>query len=245
MNPMVQSSIISSAARLEMYSDDSLMEKVLALLDGMGSILGEMNKAGSKAAHFKKLAETAKNIAALVESRDPHKAGHQLRVADLAEAIGSEMNLAAEQTDGLYLAGLLHDIGKIHIPAGILNSPVKLTEDEHNIVKTHVKAGFDLLEKLAFPWPLKRIVLEHHEKWDGSGYPNGLKGDEMLLEARILAVADVVDAFATTRSYRPALEVEAALFFISGNRNILYDSDVVNACLRLFNEKGYKMLETD
>lgn len=228
-----------------MDRDDALNENILSLLEEMGSVLESMKKAESHAVHYRKLTEIGRTMAALVEKRDPHKAGHQLRVADLAETIGTEMNLTGDRTDGIFLAGMIHDIGKIRIPVDILNSESKLTAAQYEVVKTHVQTGCDLLEDLDFPWPVKRIVLEHHEKWDGSGYPKGLKGGDILLEARILAVADVVDAFATARSYRPALEVDAALFFLSGNKNILYDSGVVNACLRLFNEKGYKMPETE
>lgn len=228
-----------------MNNDDQLKEKILHLLDGMRPILDGMKKPESRAGDIKRLTETARAIADLVESRDPHKTGHQLRVADLAETIGSEMNLTRDQADGIFMAGMIHDIGKMTIPRDILNSEVKLTEAEYRVVTTHVQAGYDLLNNLDFPWPVARIVLEHHEKWNGSGYPNGRKGEDTLMESRILAVADLVDAFATSRSYRPALEIDAALFFLSGNRGSLYDTDVVNACLRLFNEKGYKMLEVD
>jgi putative nucleotidyltransferase with HDIG domain len=228
-----------------MNSDDDVKEKVSHLLDDMRPILNEMKKPESRAGNIKRLTEIARTIADLVETRDPHKVGHQLRVADLAKTMGTDMNLQSDQIEGILLAGMLHDIGKINIPRDILNKPVKLMVEEYQIVTTHVQAGYDLLKDLDFPWTVARIVLEHHEKWNGSGYPNGRKGDNILLEARIIAVADVVDAFATTRSYRPALEIDAALYYLSGNRGSLYDSEVVKACLRLFNEKGYKMLEVD
>jgi putative nucleotidyltransferase with HDIG domain len=228
-----------------MTHDDALHEKVLHLLDDMRPILDAMKKPESRAVMIRQLKEIARTIAALVESRDPHKFGHQMRVADLAEAIGTDMNLTLDQTEGLFMAGMIHDIGKMRIPREILNSLAKLTDAEYQVVTTHVEVGYDMLKKLDFPWPLARIVHEHHEKWNGSGYPRGRKGDDVLLESRILAVSDLVDAFATSRSYRPALEIDAGLFFLSGNKGVLYDADVVKACLRLFNEKGYKMLEVD
>lgn len=232
-------------ARFKMNSDEHLKENVVHLLDDMRRILEEMKESKSHTGNIRRLTEIARTMADLVETRDSHKAGHQLRVADLAETIGTDMNLPGEQIEGILLAGMMHDIGKMNIPRDILNKPVKLNITEYQVVTTHVQAGYDLLRDLDFPWPVARMVLEHHEKWNGSGYPNGRKGDDLLLEARIIAVADVVDAFATSRSYRPALEIDAALFFLSGNRGSLYDSEVVNTCLRLFNEKGYKMLEVD
>jgi len=228
-----------------MTSDDALKEKVLHLLDDMHPVLDAMKKPESRTAMIRQLTEIARSIAALVESREPHKSGHHLRVADLAETIGTDINLSRDQIEGLFMAGMIHDIGKMQIPLDILNSPVKLTDAEYRVMTTHVEEGYELLKNLDFPWPVARMVLEHHEKWNGSGYPKGRLGEDVLLESRILAIADLVDAFATSRSYRPALEIDAGLFFLSGNKGVLYDADVVNVCLRLFNEKGYKMPDVD
>ncbi len=176
----------------------------------------------------------------VVEMRDPYTAGHQRRVADLARSIASEMGLSKDQIDGIRTAGLIHDIGKISVPAEILSRPEKLTNLAFELIKTHAQSGYDILKDIEFPWPIARIVHEHHERMDGSGYPNGLTGDEIFLESRILAVADVVEAIASHRPYRPALGIEKALEEISQNRDILYDPEVVDACLRLFEEKGFK-----
>jgi len=228
-----------------MNSDDRLKENVQDLLNHMRRILDDMKKPESRTTTLRHLTEISRTIAAVVESRDPYKKGHQLRVADLAETIGTDMNLLRDQTDGIFLAGTIHDIGKLNISRDILNKQIKLTLEEYQLVTNHVLAGYDLLKDLDFPWPVARMVLEHHEKWNGSGYPNGRKGGDVLPEARILAVADVVDAIASPRSYRPALEIDAALFYLSGNRGSLYDPEIVDVCLRLFNDKGYKMLDAD
>jgi HD-GYP domain-containing protein (c-di-GMP phosphodiesterase class II) len=153
------------------------------------------------------------------------------------------MGLSNEQIDGLRMAGTIHDIGKISIPAEILSWPGKLSDIQFNLIKTHAKAGYDILKDIEFPWPIARIVLEHHERMDGSGYPNGLKRGEILLESRILSVADVVEAMASHRPYRPAIGLAAALDEIAKNRDTLYDPEVVDVCLKLFNEKGYMLVE--
>jgi len=167
--------------------------------------------------------------------------GHHERVANLARAIGAELHLTREQIVGIGVAALIHDVGKISVPAEILGKPTRLTMAEMAQVKTHAQSGHDLLKDLAFPWPVARIVLEHHEMMDGSGYPNGLTGEHLLMESMILAVADVVDAITSPRSYRPARDVDVALYDIRGYRGIRYAPDVVDACLMLFNEKGYKL----
>ncbi len=182
---------------------------------------------------------TVRAMATVVEMRDPYTAGHQRRVADLARAIGAEMGLADDRLDGLHTAGTIHDIGKINVPAEILSRPTKLTEIEFSMIKIHVQAGHDILKDIEFPWPIGRMVLEHHERLDGSGYPNGRRGDELLPESRILAVADVVEAISSHRPYRPALGVEAALEEIVSQRGILFDPEATDACLRLFREKAY------
>ena len=180
-------------------------------------------------------------IAATVEMRDPYTAGHQRRVARLATAIAVEMGLPEPQVQGLHMAGVVHDIGKIHVPAEILANPGKLTEAEFEIIKTHPQTGYEILKGIDFPWPVAEIVWQHHEKLDGSGYPRGLKGEELLLEARILTVADVVEAMASHRPYRPGFGIFPSLQEISRNKGKLYDEQVVAACLRLFMEKGFEL----
>ena len=176
-----------------------------------------------------------------VEARDPYTAGHQLRVANLARAIATEMGLAPEKVEGIRMAGSIHDIGKLSIPAEILSKPTKLSEIEFSLIKEHAKRGYEMLKDVESPWPLAEIVYQHHERIDGSGYPRNLRGKEILLEARILYVADVVEAMASHRPYRPSLGINAALEEIEKNRGILYDDAVADACLRLFREKGFKL----
>ncbi len=176
-----------------------------------------------------------------LESKDPYTSGHQQRVAALARSIAQEMGLSGNQVDGLRMAANVHDLGKIAVPAEILSKPTKLNDIEFDLIKIHPQTGYDILKDIDFPWPLAQIVLQHHERINGSGYPQGLKGEEILLESRILAVADVVEAIASHRPYRPAYEIDVALDEISKNRSILYDPEVVDACLRLFKEKGFKL----
>ena len=183
---------------------------------------------------------TIQVISSTVEMRDPYTAGHQQRVTTLACAIATEMGLPEDRIDGLRMAGVIHDLGKIAVPAEILSKPGEITEPEFGIIKTHPQAGNDILKDIEFPWPIAEIVYQHHERMDGSGYPQGLSGENTLLEARILAVADVVEAMASHRPYRPALGIDTALEEISQNRGTLYDPDVVDACLKAFKEKGFK-----
>jgi putative nucleotidyltransferase with HDIG domain len=178
-------------------------------------------------------------IASMVELRDPYTAGHQQRVAVLACAIATEMGLPESRTQGLRLAALVHDIGKVHIPAEILAKPSKLSDAEYDIIKGHPRAAWNVLREIEFPWPVAEIVYQHHEKLDGSGYPRGLKGDEILLEARILTVADQVEAMASHRPYRPSRGIYHALQEISRQNGIQLDKDSVAACMRLFMEKGF------
>jgi len=175
-----------------------------------------------------------------VEARDPYTSGHQRRVAALARSIAAEMNLSRDQIEGIRMAASIHDMGKISIPAEILSMPRKLSKLEFDLVKTHSQAGHDIIKDIDFPWPIANIILQHHERIDGSGYPHGLRGDNILLEARILAVADVVEAMASYRPYRPALGLDTALEEITRNKNILYDGEVVEACLKIFREKKYE-----
>jgi len=175
-----------------------------------------------------------------IETRDPYTSGHQRRVADLARSIAHEMGLPEDQVDGLRMAGIVHDLGKIAVPAEILSKPTKLSNIELALIKVHPQTSYDILKDIDFPWPVAEIVFQHHERMDGSGYPRGLKGDEIFLEARILMVADVVEAMASHRPYRPALGIDKALEEISQNKGILYDPEVVEVCLRLFRNKGYR-----
>lgn len=180
-------------------------------------------------------------IAATVEMRDPYTAGHQRRVAKLAAAIASEMGLSTKQIEGVRVAGTVHDIGKIHVPAEILSNPSKLSDAEFSIIKTHPQVGYDILHMIEFPWPIAQIVLQHHEKMDGSGYPNGLRGEDILIEARILCIADVIEAMASHRPYRPSFGIFPALQEVSRNKGRLYDHDVVKAVMTLFLDKGYEL----
>jgi PAS domain S-box-containing protein len=175
------------------------------------------------------------------EMRDPYTAGHERRVADLAVAIGAEMGLHQQQLDGLRVAGCLHDIGKIAIPTEILSMPRKLTANEYRLVQGHARAGYDVLKGVAFPWPVALVALQHHERIDGSGYPQGLKGEAILLEARIMAVADVVEAMSSHRPYRPGMGIEVALAEIVRGRGTAYDANATDACLRLFREGRYSL----
>ncbi len=175
----------------------------------------------------------------LSEMRDPYTAGHERRVAEIAVAFGTELGFDADRLEGLRVAGYLHDIGKIMIPAEILAKPTKLTPAEYELIKAHPGASFDALKGVEFRWPVAEVALQHHERLDGSGYPRGLKGDAILLEARILAVADVVEAMSLHRPYRAGLGIEAALAEVERGRGVSYDCAVVDACLRLFREKGY------
>ena len=183
---------------------------------------------------------TANIITKVVETRDTYSTGHQQRVSKLAMAIAQEMKLPEDKIEGIRIAALVHDIGKINIPAEILSKPSKLNEMEFSLIKNHPKVGYDILRKIDFSWPVAKIVLQHHEKIDGSGYPQGLKGDKILLESKIIGVADVVEAMSSHRPYRPALGTDKALGEISKNKGILYDPEVVNACLKLFKEKDFK-----
>jgi HD-GYP domain-containing protein (c-di-GMP phosphodiesterase class II) len=180
---------------------------------------------------------TIKAMATVVETRDPYTAGHQQRVAHLCQSIGKEVKLKPEQIQGLYFAGLIHDIGKISVPAEILSKPGRLSSAEFQLILVHPQAGYEILKEIQFPWPIAEITLQHHERMDGSGYPRGLKGGDILFEARIMCVADVVEAMATHRPYRPALGISTALSEINKNRGKLYDPLVVDACIML-SEKG-------
>jgi PAS domain S-box-containing protein/putative nucleotidyltransferase with HDIG domain len=194
---------------------------------------------------FTKLAktfeQTVKSLSSIAEMRDPYTAGHQARVAKLACEIASEIGMSEEQVNAIRTAALIHDIGKIIVPSEILNKPGKLNVLERSFVEAHAQAGYEILKTIEFEFPIAEIILQHHEKLDGSGYPQGLSGDSILKEARVLTVADVIEAMASYRPYRSALPLKTALEEISSHRGVLYDADVVDACLRLFSEKGFSL----
>ncbi len=185
--------------------------------------------------------QTVEAIARIVEMRDPYTSGHQARVAELARMIARQMGSSDEQVHAIHLAGLVHDLGKIRIPAEILSKPGRLNEIEFSLIKMHPQAGYDILKGIDFSWPIAQMVLQHHEHLDGSGYPQGLKGEEILLGARILSVADVIEAMSSHRPYRPGLGMDAALAEITRMRGIHYDLQVVDACVTLFKEQGYAL----
>lgn len=178
-------------------------------------------------------------LARMVEIRDPYTAGHQLRVSQLAKAIGREMGFSEERCEGIRIMGLLHDVGKIIVPAEILCKPSKLTDYEFSCIKEHSRAGYDILEGIEFPWPVAKAVVQHHERLNGSGYPSGLSDNHIIEEARVLAVADVIESMASHRPYRPALGIERALDEISCQKGILYDTEIADVTLKLFREKAF------
>ena len=191
------------------------------------------------------LEQTIQVIADTGEERDSYTAGHQRRVADLCTAIATELGLSTDRIHGLHLAASIHDLGKIGIPVELLTKPRRLSEMEFGLIKEHPAIGFNILKDVSFPWPIAKIIIQHHERIDGSGYPAGLKADDLLMESRILSVADVVEAMASHRPYRPALGIEAALCEIISQRGISLDAEVVDACLRVFREQDYKFKDQE
>ncbi len=188
----------------------------------------------------KTMEDTIYTIGKIAETRDTYTSGHQKNVSQIVTFIAQEMKLPKDKIEGVRIASLVHDIGKISLPAEILNKPTKLSEIEYSLIKDHSQVGHDILKSIDFPWPIEKIVLQHHERLDGSGYPRGLKGEDIIIEARIIGVADVVEAMSSHRPYRPALGIDAALEEISQKRGILYDPEVVDTCLKIFKEKGFK-----
>jgi PAS domain S-box-containing protein len=186
---------------------------------------------------------TIKAMAQTVEAKDPYTGGHQRRATDLARSIAKDMGLPQDRIDGIRMAGAIHDIGKLSIPTEILSKPGRISDIEYRLIQTHSQTGYDILKTVEFPWPIAPIVLQHHERIDGSGYPRGLTGEDILPEAKILAVADVVEAMASHRPYRPALGIDKALEEISEHRGVRYDPHAVDSCLKLFTEKGYQFPE--
>jgi len=249
----------SHTLTLDYYHKDgslkALETKVRGVRDSKGALTGFYGLARditerkeAEEALMKTLANLRKALRATIqvmistmEARDPHTAGHQIRSAGLARAIAEEMGLPQNTIEGIEIAGSVHDIGKLAIPAEILSKPAKLSELEFSLIKEHPGKGYDILKDIESSWPLAEIVFQHHERMDGSGYPRNMKGDAILMEARVLAVADVVEAMSSHRPYRLALGTDAALEEIEKNRGTLYDTDVADACLRLFREKDYHL----
>ncbi len=185
------------------------------------------------------LSGTIKAMAMTVETRDPYTAGHQRRTADIARGIAQEMGLPREQVDGIRMAGVIHDLGKISVPAEILSKPGRIGAMEFSLIQQHPNTGYDILKGIDFKWPVAEIVRQHHERMDGSGYPFGYSGNQILLEARVIAVADVIEAMSSHRPYRPALGLDKAFAEIKQHRGTLYDEDVVDAVVDLFDKKEY------
>jgi len=225
---------------------EQLMDTVVSAVESYRIIVRNVKLSESLYKELKKSTDKVKTniegtihaMAMTVEMRDPYTAGHQRQVADLASAIAVKMGIPSEQSDSIHLAGTIHDIGKMQVPTEILSKCGKLTALEFDMIKTHSQAGYDILKTIEFQWPIAEFVLQHHERMDGSGYPAGLKGESILIEARILSVADVVDAIVPHRPYRPALGIEKAQEEIFDNRGIGYDSDVVDACLSIISENN-------
>lgn len=243
---------------LNIYSDhpDAFDEEELLLLNELADDVAfgihtqrmqfdqthiEEERSGHKKRLQSALLQTIQAITAMVEMRDPFTAGHQRRVAELAVAIAEELHLDPVRIEGLRFGGMIHDIGNIYVPAEILNRPGELSKHELAVVRTHVQVGYDIVKDIDFPWPIAEMVLNHHERLDGSGYPAGHKGDDIPLDARILAVADVVEAMLSHRPYRPSLGIEATLADLTAQRGVKYDAEVVDACVRLFREKNYML----
>ena len=232
------------SAKSERWSDPErkLLQEIAAdLAFGIAAIQTAVAKIQYQVSLRESLEQTIQVIADTVDERDSYTGGHQRRTADICTKIATEMGLSVDRIHGLHLAATIHDLGKIGIPAETLAKPRRLTPMEFGMIKEHSAIGFRILKVVNFPWPIAEIVLQHHERIDGSGYPSGLSGDALLLESRILAVADVVEAMASHRPYRAALGIEAALDEIAAQRGISFDADVVDACLRVFREQGYEL----
>ena len=216
--------------------------------DGVIEDITERKRAEEIKKDFKDLRRTLEGtvhaLAVTAETTDPYTAGHQYRVSSLACAIAREMGLPEKQIEGIRIAGILHDIGKIYVPAAILNRPGKLVEIEFGMIRVHPTVGYNILQSIDFPWPVAEAVLQHHERLDGSGYPKGLKGEGIILEARIIAVADVVEAMSSHRPYRPAIGRNISINEISRNKGILFDAMVVEACIKVLVEDGFEFEST-
>ncbi len=222
----------------------SLRDQLKSLKKGWNSdrkeLEVELNQALEK--FHKSIESTIRTLEETVKLKDPYTANHQRRVAELSRAIAEKMNLSGDEVYGVFLSASLHDIGKIAIPSELFTKGEKLNQYEYLIIKSHPEFGYKILKNLEFPWPIENIAYKHHERLDGSGYPNGIKGDKIELETRIISVADVIEAMISYRPFRPPLGVEAALEEIESNKGLLYDPQVVEACLELF-KKGFEFEE--
>jgi len=224
---------------LDDSDDETLREHNARLLRQMEQQLTEVGQANLRLLNM--INGTVTAIAKLVEARDPYTAGHQERVAALAHAIALEMGMSDDDSEGIRLAGVIHDIGKIYVPSGILTRPGQLSDPEFAIIKMHPDIAFNVLSGIDFPWPIADYVHQHHERLDGSGYPQGLPAQDILPGSRVIAIADVVEAMTNHRPYRPAIGIDAALEEIDKNSGRLYDSEAAAACARLFNGHGYEL----
>ncbi len=232
------------SAKIDIWSDPErrlLQEIAVDLGLGIATLQTAVDKIRYEVNLRESLEQTIQAIADTGEARDPYTAGHQRRVAGICSGIAAELGLDADRIHGIRLAASIHDLGKIGIPTDILSTPRCLSAAEFAIIKEHPCIGLHIIKDINFPWPIGKMVVKHHERIDGSGYPFGLKGDALLLESKILAVADVVEAMASHRPYRAALGIDAALNEVTAQRGITLDSDVVDACLMLFLEHGYKI----
>ena len=226
------------------HEERNLLNAICELLGrNIKRIKAEQDLLNSYTKISKTFEDTIAAIGNMVQIKDPYTASHQVRVAALAVAIAREMGLDEERLHTIHIAATIHDVGKIYVPSDLLSKPGKLSEIEFEIIKTHVENSYNILKGIEFPWPIARIALQHHERLDGSGYPNNLKGGDIIPEARIIAVADVVEAMMTHRPYRPARGIDAALDEITSRKGICYDPAAVDACTRLFREKGFVLEE--
>lgn len=195
--------------------------------------------------HHESLLKTIDAFVLTMQKRDPYTAGHQQRVSELARAIGEKLGLSEERIEGLRLGAMIHDVGKINVPGEILNRPGKITKNEFELIKPHSQFGYEIVEGISFPWPIEKMILQHHERLDGMGYPNGLKGEEIILEAKIIAVADVVEAISSHRPYRVALGIKAALQEVKSRRGTSFDPEIVDICVDLFEKKEFEWKNND
>ena len=249
--PLVSGGKVIGALTLFSAQTNAVDEEELALLEqlagdlgfGIGALRLEQSNTRNAERVQRALLETIRSISMTIEKRDPYTAGHQQRVAELAAAIATEMALAPDRVEGIRMGSMVHDIGKIYVPSEILNRPGRLNPVEFGIIQSHPQVGYDIIKDVEFPWPVADMILQHHERLDGTGYPQGLQGEEITEEARILAVADVVEAMASHRPYRAGLGLGVALQEIEQGRGTLYDEAVVDSCLRLFRERGYVLEE--
>lgn len=212
-----------------------------AVQDITHSRKAELELIAQERTRYTSLIETIDAVAATLAFRDPYTAGHQKRVSQIAVKISKQMGLEQKVIEGIKLGAMLHDIGKVMVPMEILNRPGRLTKPEFEIIKTHPNVGFDIVENVEFIWPIKEMILQHHERLDGSGYPNGLSGDDIILEARIIAVADVLEAITSHRPYRPALGVDKAIEVLSEGRGTAFDSVIVDTCLNLLESNQFEL----